>query len=290
MAKKPLYKINEERTALMEIERCLKSIDLIKHTHGTGLVAPDVCCAIGKSLMQHIYSICEVVLHFICCEKATKNGLEEWPRMKDLLRKGNCVDALAEVRGSSVTIEAIKDSCEKTFVTPEDLETFFNAVLTFLKWATAMLRDEKAIYPIRYLEDFIGGWISCYEREKERPYDRGKFSLVYLGEGVDIDEMTDEELDRIYKRHKGNKRESLLPVFILQIFKDHSDINRRLHINDIKYYLEDEYEITAGRGAIERWIHTFLAADDFYLWEGPEQGSGYWYSEKDENANEEIDD
>ena len=111
MAKKPLF--TSEEDAIMEIERCRKSIDLIRKAGGSRIAAPDVCCAFGRSFMHHVYSLCEVVLHYVCCEKATVNGTEDWPRIKDLLKKGACVDAPPNVRASASAMEKIKSDCDK---------------------------------------------------------------------------------------------------------------------------------------------------------------------------------
>lgn len=284
MAKQHLFKSKVE--ASMEMERCIRSIEILLETYKQDIVKPDICCAIGKSLMQFIYSLFEIILYYICRELATEDGTEEWPRLKDLPKKGNLVHAPAEVRALAAAIDSIKRGCDKTFVTPEDLETFLAAGSKFIDWAEMMLGDSIGYKAVSYLKSFIQEWFDYFETESRRPFNDYRLSLVYLGDDVDLDEYTDEELDRIYKRHKGNKRESLLPVFILEILKNHSNKNHRLHISDIIYYLDEEYEISKSRGVIERWIHTFLAADDFHLWEGTEQGSGYWYSEADENAKE----
>ena len=82
----------------------------------------------------------------------------------------------------------------------------------------------------------------------------------------------------------------MLPVYILQILKDHSGIDNRLHTKGIIDYLESEYEIHKSRKVVENCLNTFLNSGDFYVWRGIEKGSGYWYSEEDENLRDDLDD
>ena len=296
MAKTPLFTPEE---AIAEFERCRESIDRIRDAGGSSIAAPDVCHAFGTSLIHHVYSLCEVVLHYVCCEKATIDGTEDWPRIKDLLKKGGCVDAPADVRASADAMDKIKKECDKNYAAPEDIELFFSLVSVFLNWAIEVLgnqdrapgyRENAGLKAALYLKDFIGAWGEAFEIEKESPLPPNAFSLIYLGKDADIDSMSDEELDRIYRRRRSNKRDSLLPVYILQILKDHSGIDNRLHTKGIIDYLESEYEIHKSRKVVENCLNTFLNSGDFYVWRGIEKGSGYWYSEEDENLRDDLDD
>ena len=283
MAKKPFFNTED---AFADIERLRRSIDVIKHSGNLDINNPDVVCAIGKSLMQHVYDLCEIILHFVCCKKAELNGLADWPRIKDLPKSGDCVDAPGDVRIAASAMKDIKRECDKTFAAPDELRSFFFAVWVFVKWAKAVLRDSEGVDAARYLVDLIGCWYGDFE-VRDRPYTEDhRLYSIYL-EGLDEDDLTEEQFDEIYKQRKGNKRESLAALYIYYILKNHNtDKNNRFHTKDVQKYLWDDYEIKLGRGAIERALISLEAAGDTNIWRGPEKGSGYWYSEKDENAGE----
>ena len=287
MAKKPLYNSNTEATeATMDIARLRTSIETIKHLDGFDVRDPKMVCAVGKSLMNHVYDLCEIMLHFVCRKKTEPNGLTEWPRIKDLLTKDNCVDVPAEVRVAAYDMKGIKNECDKTFVEPDELKAFIYAVWVFVMWAKQELQDSKWIAPALFLVDIIESWYGRFESEHKKFSNDYRWHTIYYGEGGE-EKYTDDELDEINRRRKGNKRESMAPLYIYYILKNHhSSKDNRFHIQEIKDYLWDDYEIDLGRGAIGRALITLEAAGDTNIWKGPEKGSGYWYSEKDENAEE----
>lgn len=281
MAKKPFF--NSEK-AHEDIERLRNSIDVIKHSGNLDINNSDVVCAIGKSLMQHVYDLCEIILHFVCCKKAESNGLADWPRIKDLPKSGECVDAPVDVRIAASAMKDIKKECDKTFVTPGELRAFFFAVWAFVMWAEDVLGNSEGVDAARYLEDLIGRWYGKFEIGNRLYTEDHKLYSIYL-EGLDEDNLTEEQFDEIYKQRKGNKRESLAALYIYYVLKNHhTDKNNRFHTKDVQKYLWDDYEIKLGRGAVERALISLEAAGDTNIWRGPEKGSGYWYSEKDENA------
>lgn len=288
MAKKPLYDINKDNNGevQMDIERLTRSIDVIKHAVKTNISEPDVVHAVGKSLMQHVYDLCEIILHFICRKKAEPNSLADWSRIKDLTKCGGCVDAPVDVCIAASAMKDIKKECDKSFAEPDELKAFFYAVWVFINWAKEELKYSEEASAVFYLIDLIGGWYGNFE-VRNRPYTEGhRLYSIYL-EGLDEDDLTDEEFDEIYKQRKGNKRESMAALYIYYVLKNHhTDKNNRFHTKDVQKYLWDDYEIKLGRGAIERALISLEAAGDTNIWRGKEKGSGYWYSEKDENAEE----
>lgn len=287
MAKKPLYNSNTEAAeATVDIARLRASIETIKHLDGFDVRDPKMVCAVGKSLMNHVYDLCEIILHFICRKMADEKGLTEWPRIKDLSKKGNPIVLPVDVRVAVSTMKDIKSECDKTFVEPDELKAFFFAVSYFVNWANEVLGGGKESEPARYLIDLIGRWYGHFEKENKSLSDEHRLYQIYYGEGG-IEKYSDEELDEIHKRRKGNKMESMASLYIYLILKNHHSSKKNpFHTKDIKDYLWKDYEIDLGRGAIERVLITLEASGDTNIWKGPEKGSGYWYSEKDENAEE----
>lgn len=287
MAKKPLYRSNTvDKEAAMDIARLRASIETIKRLDGFDVRDPRMVCAVGKSLMNHVYDLCEIILHFICCRMANENGLAEWPRIKELSKKGNPVVLPGDVRLAVSAMKDIKSECDKTFVEPDELKAFFYAVFFFVNWADEVLEAGKESEPARYLIDLIGSWYGRFEKENKLRSEKYRLYQIYYGEGG-IEKYSDEELDEIHKRRKGNKMESMASLYIYLILKNHhSSKNNRFHTKDIENYLWEDYEIDLGRGAIERALITLEASGDTNIWKGTEKRSGYWYSEKDENVEE----
>ena len=278
MAKKPLYRSNTvDKEAAMDIARLRASIETIKRLDGFDVRDPRMVCAVGKSLMNHVYDLCEIILHFICCRMANENGLAEWPRIKDLSKKGNPVVLPGDVRLAVSAMKDIKSECDKTFVEPDELKAFFYAVSFFVNWADEVLEAGKESEPARYLIDLIGSWYGRFEKENKLRSEKYRLYQIYYGEGG-IEKYSDEELDEIHKRRKGNKMESMASLYIYLILKNHHSSKKNpFHTKDIKDYLWKDYEIDLGRGAIERALITLEASGDTNIWKGPEKGSGYWY-------------
>lgn len=73
---------------------------------------------------------------------------------------------------------------------------------------------------------------------------------------VDIEDMTDEELDEYYRPKKSNSRKSLAPLFVYEILTKYSDSDRHLRQKDILDILSKyPYEVTLERKALGRIIH-----------------------------------
>lgn len=260
MARGPLFK--SEKEAIAEIERCIKSIDRIRDAGGSRIADPDVCCAFGKSLIHHVYSLCEVILHYVCCEKATIDGTEDWPRLKDLLKKGACVDAPPKVRVASSVMEKIKKDCDKRFVVPEDIEAFFYAADIFLKWAIEVLEEGKAVEAGRYLIDFMGRWNACFRNNSQKSPSEYRLYFLYYIKDADRNKKSDEELNKIYKQRKS---EILLPIYILQILEDYPNKNNWPQTDDILKCLAREYNIYSSRRAVEGCVRTLLGVGDLLV-------------------------
>lgn len=77
---------------------------------------------------------------------------------------------------------------------------------------------------------------------------------------IDEDELSDEELDELYRPRKMNNRKSLAPLFIFEILKSASSPHRHLTQNElIRRLLDYPYELTMERKAVGRTLH--LLAD-----------------------------
>lgn len=309
---KPLF--NDKNEALMEIKKCLNSIELIEQSfhHSGAIVNPVVVHAIGRSLMQLVYTICEAVLYLICSVRVERMDPKEWPKIREVdnhCKQHNYIDCPPDYYEAAGRMAKLKKSCDrKATVTPQDLERFFNETAIFVEWLkhaargsldeTFTYEDIDCIVATDFLIDFIREWKECYEREYKYAEELWNDSQDYWNNsedyrlslldtsGIDLDSMSEEEISKLYKPRKGNQRKSLYPLFIYLILQKYSK-DKRLHTSDILYHLKEDYEITdVGRNTVERILHTLEADGDINIYRRPEKGSGYWYSERNEEEPE----
>ena len=90
--------------------------------------------AIGESLVEAIYRICEGMLYLVCDQEATPDGTRSYLEIKDLLREGYLIDAPYDVRMSANAIEGIRKVSDKGQLTPDDLALLINAAINFAEW------------------------------------------------------------------------------------------------------------------------------------------------------------
>ena len=131
MAKRPKKKSVEN--AWDEIERAEKSLEVIKDSFPGRSIAETVD-AIGESLVEAIYRICEGMLYLVCDQEATPDGTRSYLDIKDLLREGHLIDAPYDVRMSANAIEGIRKVSDKGQLTPDNLALLINAAISFAEW------------------------------------------------------------------------------------------------------------------------------------------------------------
>ena len=94
-------------------------------------------------------------------------------------------------------------------------------------------------------------------------------------EEIDLENLTDEEIDEFYRPRKTNNRRTLAPLFVHMILKEKSSPEKHLSQNEIIDILsEDPYEIQIERKALGRVIH-LLADSGIGVVSAP--GYGTWY-------------
>lgn len=275
---KPMF--NSVYEAQMEINRCMNGISVIKDMCGGKIANPDTINAIGRALMDHFHTVCEGILFRICYELATPDGKIEWPSLKDLRKKREYVQAPIETGLAAEAMVKLKNKCDKDFVTPKDLDDYFSLVRAFISWAKGMFKgfgpvEEEMIRALNEMEGFIRNWSESFGKEQNR--DRPPYVMYFRYYG-DIDNMTDDELDELYRPRMNNKRKTMAPLFIYLILKEHTDRDNPLLIKGIIRLLEEEYEISLGRNAVLKHVNT-LVDEDVNIW-GGKRGDGYWYSEQ----------
>ncbi len=87
--------------------------------------------------------------------------------------------------------------------------------------------------------------------------------------------LTDEELDELYRPKKANSRKSLAPLFVYLILKEHTDMYHPYTQNQIIQKLEEyPYEISIERKAVGRILHNL---EDSGLGIRSAAGMGSWY-------------
>ena len=101
-------------------------------------------------------------------------------------------------------------------------------------------------------------------------------------EEIDVENLTDEELDEFYRPRKQNTRRTLAPLFVYFILKEHSNPGHRLSQGEIIDLLaEDPYEIQIERKALGRVLH-LLADSGLGVVSNPRYGA--WYDPEEEWA------
>lgn len=118
MAKRP--KIKSVENAWDEIERSEKSLEVIRDSF-LGRSIAETVDAIGESLVEAIYRICEGMLYLVCDQEATPDGTRKYLDIKDLLQEGYLIDASYDVRMAANAIEGIRKVSDKGRLTPDNL-------------------------------------------------------------------------------------------------------------------------------------------------------------------------
>lgn len=82
---------------------------------------------------------------------------------------------------------------------------------------------------------------------------------------VDVDAMTDEEIDKLFAFRKTNALKSAAPLYVYLVLQNHSGPRRHLTQQEILDYVEDEFDVKMERKSLSRWLHLLMALDlDIY--------------------------
>jgi len=68
-------------------------------------------------------------------------------------------------------------------------------------------------------------------------------------------ELSDEELDELYRPKKQNNRKHSLPLFVYLILKENSSKAKKMSQSQIMEVLSKEYELEIERKSLSRTIH-----------------------------------
>lgn len=267
-----------EEAAIMAMDRNLCNIDIIlgQFPHDMGSVA--ITDAIGIALYREVKTICEAALFLVCCSKADPNGTLDFPRLKDLKNKGDCVDATIEARYAAGGICEMKRPFEEGPITPGMIRILFEMAYMFIQWAWEELR---------WFEGRVSDYFRGFARLRESLMQRlsiGPDSHIlmetlrvrYIGE-KDLDSMTEEEIDELYRPKRANSRKSMASLFIYLILKEHTNEGNPYRISDIQSRLETDYEISIERKAVSRYLQCLADEEKANIWVSSKHG--YWYSE-----------
>ena len=126
MAKRP--KIKSVENAWDEIRRFANNLEVIKDSISKRDVfeRAETVDAIGESLVDAIYRICEGMLYLICDQAATPDGTRDYLDLKDLLLEGDLIDAPYDARMAANAMEEIKKVSDKGQSTTDNLYLFIN--------------------------------------------------------------------------------------------------------------------------------------------------------------------
>ena len=78
---------------------------------------------------------------------------------------------------------------------------------------------------------------------------------------VDLDNLSDEELDELFAFRKTNALKSAAPLYIYLVLQTHSHSRRHLTQQQILDYVENEFDVRLERKALSRWLHLLMALD-----------------------------
>lgn len=87
-------------------------------------------------------------------------------------------------------------------------------------------------------------------------------------------ELTDEELDDLYRPKKQNNRKHSLPLFVYLILKKYSSATNPLSQQQIIDILSSEYELDIERKSLSRTIHDI---EDEHVGIYSLKSGGAWY-------------
>ena len=93
-----------------------------------------------------------------------------------------------------------------------------------------------------------------------------------------ISQMTDEELDTQDNPLKSNNRKSIVPLFVYEILKTHSNSRKHLRQNDILTLLaEYPYEVAIERKALSRILHNLTSEQRYDI---RTDKTGWWMEQE----------
>ena len=87
-------------------------------------------------------------------------------------------------------------------------------------------------------------------------------------------ELTEEELDELYRPKKQNNRKHSLPLFVYLILKEYSSSTNPLSQQQIIDILSSEYELDIERKSLSRTIHDI---EDEHVGIYSLKSGGAWY-------------
>lgn len=87
-------------------------------------------------------------------------------------------------------------------------------------------------------------------------------------------ELSDEEMDELYRPKKQNSRKHSLPLFVYLILKEYSSPDKPLSQQQIIDILSSEYELDIERKSLSRTIHDI---EDEHVGIYSLKSGGAWY-------------
>lgn len=91
-------------------------------------------------------------------------------------------------------------------------------------------------------------------------------------------ELSDEELDELYRPKKQNNRKHSLPLFVYLILKEKSSFKKKMSQSQIINELFEKYELEIERKALARTIHDI---EDENIGIHSHRKGGAWYEQNE---------
>lgn len=267
-------KYSNKAEAIKALERSTENIKRIVEQYGKGICSPDVAEQIGVSFAEHLHEACEAVLYILCSRQAVPEGTVPFPQVKHLYKEGAVIGAPAVVRTSAkAMVDLRKEYLEKGMSL--DILVIFTAMADILiDWmGSALEKDDLFTKTVKQLTDMIRETTtvqSYYSASGNPVFQMGM--LIYRNK--DMDDLSDEDLDKLYSPKRVNSAKSLAPVYICRILEEKSSKDNPMTQQKIQDILNEEYDIDINRTTLGRQLKTLsedmLGVNKYY--EG-----GYFY-------------
>ena len=104
---------DSEQAAYIELKRAFDGIKDIDLRYGHDLCNDKTLYSAGPSVIKLFSTVCESLLYLVCCAKASPDGTEEFPRLKELKKKGDLVNITPFARYAADRMTKISNQCMK---------------------------------------------------------------------------------------------------------------------------------------------------------------------------------
>lgn len=261
------------------LESSVRSIDTLHDLTEGKIFNTDVAKAMGVSFADHLYDACEALLYLLCDSLATPDGTVPYLGVKDLFKEGNIIGAPAGVRCAANAVEGIRKDYHRNGISLDGLMVFIAAASNLIDWICSKLDlNDEHVCVIKELKGIIEKALNTDQDVMKS--DISDYSLrMLVFRNKNVNELSEEEADRIYRIKATNTNKSLLPLYVYKILKENSGENNTMTQAAILKELRNTYEVKIGRDTLARHLHMLVDSMMGINQYGDGEG-GYFYSKE----------